>query len=63
MYSIADIKKMTRDTIETGNEKNRKTVYDNSDKGIFACRSGCFDGNISYTYINAIELFWKLRKS
>ena len=33
MYSIADIKKMTRDTIETGNEKNRKTVYDNSDKG------------------------------
>ena len=33
MYSIADIKKMTRDNIETGNEKNRKTVYDNSDKG------------------------------
>lgn len=33
MYSIADIKKMTRDTIDTGNEKNRKTVYDNSDKG------------------------------
>ena len=33
MYSIADIKKMTRDTIKTENEKNRKTVYDNSDKG------------------------------